>query len=66
MPSYPYLRKKIHPRVTGATPEKLDRKLEEIDTQISRTNNLRSKHRVTYMVWRDIRFLSRKSVKYAG
>jgi site-specific DNA recombinase len=37
---YPNLREKIHPRVTGGTPEKLDIKLQEIDRQISRTNNL--------------------------
>jgi site-specific DNA recombinase len=37
---YPKLRDQIHPRAAGGNLEKLDAKIEEIQKQISRTNNL--------------------------
>jgi site-specific DNA recombinase len=37
---YPKLREKIHPRATGGSPAKLDSKIEEVQKQIKRTNNL--------------------------
>lgn len=37
---YPNLREKIHPRATGGSPDKLDAKIEEVQKQIKRANNL--------------------------
>jgi site-specific DNA recombinase len=37
---YPNLRSKISPRATGGSPEKLDLKIDEVQKQIKRTNNL--------------------------
>lgn len=37
---YPNLREKIHPRATGGSPDKLNAKIEEVQKQIKRTNNL--------------------------
>jgi site-specific DNA recombinase len=37
---YPNLRNKISPRATGGSPEKLDLKIDEVQKQIKRTNNL--------------------------
>jgi len=37
---YPNLREKIHPRATGGSPDKLDAKIEEVQKQVKRANNL--------------------------
>ena len=37
---YPNLKENIHPRATGGSPDKIDSKIEEVDKQIKRANNL--------------------------
>ena len=37
---YPNIRDKIHPRATGGSPEKINAKMEEVEKQVKRTNNL--------------------------